>query len=257
MESIIKDISLADFGRKECELAEVEMPGLMSCRQEFGPQKILKGSRVMGSLHMTIQTAVLIETMKELGADLRWCSCNIYSTQDHAAAAMVQANSAVVFAWKGENAQEYWDCTFRAMQWPNGQGPNIIIDDGGDATMMLLEGLKWETKFKATGELPDLSIYHTEDEVELFKLISQAIQKDSSTFTRLTSELKGVSEETTTGVARLYQLDLKGELICPFINVNDSVTKSKFDNIYGFIFFIYIYIYTYIFFFYSTVKIFL
>lgn len=187
----------------------------------------------MGSLHMTIQTAVLIETLAELGADVRWCSCNIYSTQDQAAAAVVKKNTANVFAWKGETLEEYWDLTMSAITWPDGYGPHQIVDDGGDATILLIEGLKWEKIYKATGQLPVIESHFGPDEILLYKLISQVVQNEPDKFTKLTANLKGISEETTTGVHRLYELEKKNLLQCPCININDSVTKTKFDNIYG------------------------
>ena len=233
-ESKVADISLADWGRKEITLAEVEMPGLMYCREEYGVTKPLKDARISGSLHMTIQTAVLIETLKACGASsVRWCSCNIFSTQDHAAAAIAKAGTATVFAWKGESLREYWECTLKALTFPDGEGPSLIVDDGGDATLFLLEGLKWERTFEKTQHLPKSDSTHSEDEQELLKMIKECLEKDPKVFTKLTKHLKGVSEETTTGVMRLYQLEAKGQLKFPAINVNDSVTKSKFDNIYG------------------------
>lgn len=230
--SKIADISLASWGRKELELAEVEMPGLMAIREEFGPSKPLQGARISGSLHMTIQTACLIETLYTLGAKVRWCSCNIFSTQDHAASAIVEAKTADVFAWKGETLQEYWELTNECLNW-NGEGPDMIVDDGGDATLYLIYGLEAEKKFKETEQLVEPVRGGSEDEYWLFKTININLQKDKNYFSKLTKNLKGVSEETTTGVARLYKLEKEGRLICPFINVNDSVTKSKFDNIYG------------------------
>ena len=212
MESKIKDISLHETGRQEICLAEVEMPGLMSCREEFGPSQTLKGARIMGSLHMTIQTAVLIETLADLGADVRWCSCNIYSTQDQAAAAVVKKNTAKVFAWKGETLEEYWDLTMSAITWPDGYGPHQIVDDGGDATILLIEGLKWEKIYKATGQLPVIESHFGPDEILLYKLISQVVQNEPDKFTKLTANLKGISEETTTGVHRLYELEKKNML---------------------------------------------
>jgi len=182
---------------------------------------------------MTIQTAALIETLHALGAKIRWCSCNIFSTQDHAASAIVKAGTAAVFAWKGENLKEYWECTLDALTWENGEGPDQIVDDGGDATVFLLYGLEAEKKFKETNTLPEVDRSMSEDEYELFSLIRECLQKDKDIFTRLTKNLKGVSEETTTGVARLYKLEKENRIICPCINVNDSVTKAKFDNIYG------------------------
>lgn len=223
----IKDINLADFGRKEIKLAETEMPGLMTLRARYGKDKPLKGAKIMGSLHMTIQTAVLIETLVELGADVRWASCNIYSTQDHAASAIAAAG-VPVFAWKGETLAEYWWCTEQALIWPDGSGPDLIVDDGGDATMMIHIGVKAEK---------DASILNKtnlpEDEQELFNALKKSLTVDNQRWTKIAKAIKGVSEETTTGVHRLYQMMEKGELLFPAINVNDSVTKSKFDNLYG------------------------
>ena len=232
MESIVKDISLAEFGRKEIEIAEVEMPGLMYLREEHSSQPF-KGAKITGSLHMTIQTAVLIETLSQMGAEVRWCSCNIFSTQDHAASAIAKAGSAAVFAWKGENLVEYWDCTLKALTFSNGEGPHMIVDDGGDATMLILEGVKWEKAYATNKALPDISKCESEDETELMKLITKLLLENKGTFGKLAKNLIGISEETTTGVHRLYQLEAKNELLFPAINVNDSVTKSKFDNIYG------------------------
>jgi len=228
----VKDISLWETGRKEIELAEVEMPGLMSCREEMGPSKPLAESRIAGSLHMTIQTAVLIETLKHLGANVRWCSCNIFSTQDQAASAVAKAGTAV-FAWKGENLREYWECTLKTLTWPDGSGPTIIVDDGGDVTLMLHLGSKFEEQFEKDGSLPNPDVAECEDEIELMKLFKELIPKDPKRFRRLSKDVVGVSEETTTGVRRLYELSERRELIFAAINVNDSVTKSKFDNIYG------------------------
>jgi len=223
----VADIQLADFGRKEIELAEFEMPGLMALREKYGKQKPLKGARIMGSLHMTIQTAVLIETLVELGADVRWVSCNIYSTQDHAAAAVAVAG-VPVFAWKGESLKEYWWCTLQALNFPGGKGPTLIVDDGGDATLMCHLGFKAEK---------DASILDkpvsTEDERELVGLLKDMLKADGTFWTNRVKEIKGVSEETTTGVHRLYQMMEEKELLFPAFNVNDSVTKSKFDNLYG------------------------
>lgn len=223
----IKDINLADFGRKEIKLAETEMPGLMTLRARYRKDKPLKGAKIMGSLHMTIQTAVLIETLVELGADVRWASCNIYSTQDHAASAIAAAG-VPVFAWKGETLAEYWWCTEQALIWPDGSGPDLIVDDGGDATMMIHVGVKAEK---------DASILNKtnlpEDEQELFNSLKKSLTVDNQRWTKIAKAIKGVSEETTTGVHRLYQMMEKGELLFPAINVNDSVTKSKFDNLYG------------------------
>lgn len=223
----VRDISLADFGRKEIEIAEKEMPGLMSIREKYGKEKPLAGARIMGSLHMTIQTAVLIETLVELGADVRWASCNIFSTQDHAAAAIAAAN-VPVFAWKGETLAEYWWCTERALDFGEGKGPHLIVDDGGDATLMVHLGYKAEK---------DASVLEKEaegeDEVELQKTLKRILAETPNRWGNAVKELKGVSEETTTGVHRLYQMMERGELLFPAINVNDSVTKSKFDNTYG------------------------
>lgn len=228
----VKDITLADWGRKEIELAEVEMPGLMACREEFGAQQPLKGCKIMGSLHMTIQTAVLIETLRALGADVRWCSCNIYSTQDQAAAAIAKSGTPV-FAWKGETLEEYWECTLDAIQWPDGSGPTTIVDDGGDATMLILQGVKFEEAYEKNGTLPDPNSAHSEDEIALLKLLRRIIPENPKRIRKLREQIIGVSEETTTGVQRLYELAERRELVFPAINVNDSVTKSKFDNIYG------------------------
>jgi adenosylhomocysteinase len=223
---IVKDIGLADFGRKEIGMAEIEMPGLMAIREEYAAAQPLKGARVAGSLHMTIQTAVLIETLVALGADVRWVSCNIFSTQDHAAAA-IAASGVSVFAKKGETLEEYWDYTDRMMEWPNGQTPNMILDDGGDATMLVLTGAKAETDPSV------LNNPHSEEEEIFFALIKKRLAKDPTFYSRIKAQIRGVSEETTTGVMRLYQLQQRGELPFPAINVNDSVTKSKFDNKYG------------------------
>ncbi len=223
----VADIKLADFGRKEITIAESEMPGLMSIRKKFGPSKPLKGARVMGSLHMTIQTAVLIETLVELGADVRWASCNIFSTQDHAAAAIAKAGIPV-FAWKGETLKEYWWCTEQALSFPDGKGPQLIVDDGGDATLLIHKGFQAEN---------DASVLDVEpssvEEGVILDLLKETLEKDNQKWHRTVAEWKGVSEETTTGVHRLYHMFEKGELLVPAINVNDSVTKSKFDNLYG------------------------
>lgn len=229
------------FGRKEIELAEHEMPGLMASRKEFGPSQPLKDARITGSLHMTIQTAVLIETLIDLGADVRWASCNIFSTQDHAAAAIVAGRDSKpgipVFAWKGENLEEYWWCTLQALTFPadeNGSnGPYVIVDDGGDATLLIHEGYKAEQKYKDDGSLPDPDSTDNAEFKIVLSLIRDKLQEDDSFWTRMVPYIKGVSEETTTGVHRLYQMHEKGELLFPAINVNDSVTKSKFDNVYG------------------------
>lgn len=223
----VADIALADFGNKEIGIAEKEMPGLMALRKKYGDSKPLKGARIMGSLHMTIQTAVLIETLTELGAEVRWASCNIFSTQDHAAAA-IAAKGIPVFAWKGETLEEYWWCTAQALDFGNGMGPTIIVDDGGDATLMIHLGYEAEN---------DVSLFDkkmtTRDEAELLKALKQIRGKDPLRWHRVSKEIKGVSEETTTGVHRLYQMQKEGKLLFPAINVNDSVTKSKFDNLYG------------------------
>jgi adenosylhomocysteinase len=232
----VKDLSLADFGRKEIQLAEHEMPGLMALREEYGGKRPLAGARITGSLHMTIQTAVLIETLVDLGAEVRWASCNIFSTQDHAAAAIAVGREGTaenpagvpVFAWKGENLEEYWWCTERALTWPDG-GPNMLLDDGGDATMMVLKGAEYEK----AGAVPKPDANAGPDWAELLKILAKSIEADKSKWTKVSAEIKGVSEETTTGVHRLYQMVERGELPFPAMNVNDSVTKSKFDNLYG------------------------
>merc|ERR1712232_752204 len=229
----VADMSLADFGRKELELAEHEMPGLMASRTEFGPAQPLAGVRVMGSLHMTIQTGVLIETLSALGADVRWCSCNIFSTQDHAASGCVRAGTANIFAWKGETLEEYWWCTDKALTWPDGEGPDQIVDDGGDATLLLHEGKKFETAYAKDKSLPDPATTDNAEFKCVLATIKTSILKDAKRFTNLVDRMIGVSEETTTGVHRLIQMANKGELLFPAINVNDCVTKSKFDNVYG------------------------
>jgi len=223
----IKDIGLAEFGRKEIEIAEKEMPGLMATRRKYGKENPLQGKRITGSLHMTIQTAVLIETLKELGADVRWCSCNIFSTQDHAAAAIAETGTPV-FAWKGESLAEYWNCTYRALTWPDGTGPNMVVDDGGDATLMIHQGYAGEND-------PSILDAETEgeDAAELNKLLKRVLAENSEKWHSVAEDWEGVSEETTTGVHRLYQMMEEGTLLVPAINVNDSVTKSKFDNLYG------------------------
>ncbi|MEL7588866.1 MAG: adenosylhomocysteinase [Prolixibacteraceae bacterium] len=223
----VADLSLAAFGRKEIEIAEMEMPGLMSIRKKYASEKPLRNARIMGSLHMTIQTAVLIETLVELGAQVRWASCNIFSTQDHAAAAIAAAG-VPVFAWKGENLEEYWWCTDRALDFGNGLGPNLIVDDGGDATLMVHLGLAAE-KDPAVLDTPSEGI----DEVELKKMLKVILSTEPGRWAKVAKDIKGVSEETTTGVHRLYQMKEEGKLLFPAINVNDSVTKSKFDNLYG------------------------
>lgn len=223
----VADINLADFGRKEIEIAEKEMPGLMALRTKYGKEKPLNGVRIMGSLHMTIQTAVLIETLVALGANVRWASCNIFSTQDHAAAA-IAASGVPVFAWKGENLEEYWWCTSQALSFPNGKGPQLIVDDGGDATLMVHKGFAAENNPSILDSTPSST-----EEAIILKTLKEIIKEDNTKWHRTLEELKGVSEETTTGVHRLYQMMEKGELLIPAINVNDSVTKSKFDNLYG------------------------
>jgi len=233
----VKDLSLAAFGRKEIDLAEVEMPGLMALRAEYGDSQPLAGARITGSLHMTIQTAVLIETLTALGAAVRWCSCNIFSTQDHAAAAVAigphgtpdDPKGVPVFAWKGETLDEYWDCTVQALRWPDADGPNLILDDGGDATLFVHKG----TEYEAAGLVPE----PTEDDSDEWKvvlgLLQRSLSEDPKRWTGIGQGIRGVSEETTTGVLRLYQMKQAGQLLFPAINVNDSVTKSKFDNLYG------------------------
>ena len=223
----VADLSLADFGRKEITLAEQEMPGLMALRAKYGKSKPLQGARIMGSLHMTIQTAVLIETLVELGAEVRWCSCNIYSTQDHAAAAIAAAG-VPVFAWKGETLEEYWWCTLQALTFEGHKGPNVIVDDGGDATLMIHAGADAEDD-PATLDRPT----EGEDERELLVMLRRVLAEDPGMWHRMIPEIRGVSEETTTGVHRLYQMMEEGRLRFPAFNVNDSVTKSKFDNLYG------------------------
>lgn len=223
----VADMSLAPWGRREIEIAESEMPGLMSLRAKYGAEKPLKGARIMGSLHMTIQTAVLIETLVELGADVRWCSCNIFSTQDHAAAAIAQTG-VPVFAWKGETLQEYWWCTLQALSFPGGKGPHLIVDDGGDATLLIHKGFKAEDDASTLNYTPS-SI----EEGVILDTLRQALKDEPMKWHNLVKDWKGVSEETTTGVHRLYQMMQNGELLIPAINVNDSVTKSKFDNLYG------------------------
>merc|ERR1719281_1554118 len=230
---MVKDMSLAEFGRKELTLAEHEMPGLMETRKEFAKEQPLKGVEVSGSLHMTIQTAVLIETLQSLGATVRWASCNIFSTQDHAAAAIAKAQTASVFAWKGETLDEYWWCTEQMLTWPNGKGPQMIVDDGGDATMLIHEGVKAEKAFEKDGTLPDPNSTTNAEFKCVLNVIKNSIGKDPKKWTNIAAQVRGVSEETTTGVHRLKQMAEKGELLFPAINVNDCVTKSKFDNVYG------------------------
>lgn len=229
----VKNIDLHEWGRKEIDLAEKEMPGLMACREKYGSEQPLKGTRISGSLHMTIQTAVLIETLESLGASVRWCSCNIYSTQDHAAAAIAKEGKCGVFAWKEMSQDEYWECTLNALIFDDGLGPTSIVDDGGDMTMILIEGMKAEKEYASSKTLPDWKSKGSEDEIALFKAISNSINEDPKRFHKLSENVIGISEETTTGVLRLNQLSEKNELPFVAINVNDSVTKSKFDNIYG------------------------
>ena len=233
----VADLSLAEFGRDEIRLAEHEMPGLMATRAEFGDSKPLTGARIMGSLHMTVQTAVLIETLVALGAEVRWVSCNIFSTQDHAAAAVVvgpdgtvdDPRGVPVFAWKGETLEEYWWCTEQALTWPGAEGPNMILDDGGDATMLVHKG----AEFERAGAVPDPSTADSEEFEVVLRLLQESLGKDSTKWTEIAKRIKGVTEETTTGVLRLYEMQRDGSLSFPAINVNDSVTKSKFDNKYG------------------------
>jgi len=227
----VADLGQADFGRKEIILAEHEMPGLMAIREEYAAKRPLAGARISGSLHMTIQTAVLIETLVELGADVRWCSCNIFSTQDHAAAAIARSG-VPVFAWKGETLEDYWRCTLQALSFPDG-GPNLIVDDGGDATLLIHMGFDAENEFARSGKLPDPSKAENEELEIILKLIRSELKNDPQRWHRVAKGVIGVSEETTTGVHRLYQRQEAGTLLFPAINVNDSVTKSKFDNLYG------------------------
>jgi adenosylhomocysteinase len=237
MDYRVADLALAEFGRKEITLAEHEMPGLMAMRSEYAATAPLAGARVTGSLHMTVQTAVLIETLVALGAEVRWASCNIFSTQDHAAAAVVvgphgtvDAPAGVpVFAWKGETLEEYWECTKQALTWPDHSGPNMLLDDGGDATLLVHKGVE----FEKAGSVPDPSTADSEEYAVVLRLLSDSLADDPSRWTAIANEIKGVTEETTTGVHRLYQMHERGELLFPAINVNDSVTKSKFDNKYG------------------------
>ena len=227
MDYKVADISLAEWGRKEIEISEKEMPGLMALRAKYGKEKPLKGAKIMGSLHMTIQTAVLIETLVELGADVRWCSCNIFSTQDHAAAAIAQSG-VPVFAWKGETMEEYWWCTNQALSFPNGEGPDLIVDDGGDATLLIHKGYAAENNPALLDKTPESA-----EEGIILQTLKAVQAEDNQKWHNILKRLKGVSEETTTGVHRLYQMMERGELLIPAINVNDSVTKSKFDNLYG------------------------
>jgi adenosylhomocysteinase len=226
-EYVVKDIGLADWGRKELTIAEIEMPGLMATREEYGPKKALKGARIAGSLHMTIQTGVLIETLTALGADVRWASCNIYSTQDHAAAA-IAANGVPVFAIKGESLVDYWEYTHKIFEWGDGGTPNMILDDGGDATLLIHLGVRAEA-----GDTKFLDGATNEEEEVLFAAIKKRLKEKKGFYTKCAESIRGVTEETTTGVHRLYEMQKKGTLLWPAINVNDSVTKSKFDNLYG------------------------
>ena len=227
MDYKVRDITLADFGRKEIDIAQEEMPGLMATRAKYGPEQPLKGIKISGSLHMTIQTAVLIETLKALGADVRWASCNIFSTQDHAAAA-IAAGGTPVFAWKGETLEEYWECTYQALTWPDGSGPQQIVDDGGDATLLIHRGVAAEDDASILDEPT------TNEELKIInKLLKRELARDPQHWHKVAAAVTGVSEETTTGVHRLIQMSRNNELLFPAINVNDSVTKSKFDNIYG------------------------
>jgi adenosylhomocysteinase len=227
MDYKVKDMSLAEFGMKDIEISEQEMPGLMSLREKYGKQKPLKGAKISGSLHMTIQTAVLIETLVELGADVRWASCNIFSTQDHAASA-IASKGIPVFAWKGETLEEYWDCTEKALIFPDGSGPDLIVDDGGDATLLIHKGVEIEKDPSKLDEKTD------NKELQIvMDLLKRTYKKNPTQWTNIAKKIKGVSEETTTGVHRLYQMMKEGKLLFPAINVNDSVTKSKFDNLYG------------------------
>ena len=224
---LVADISQADFGRREIEIAEKEMPGLMATREKYGPEQPLKGIKIMGSLHMTVQTAVLIETLTALGADVRWCSCNIFSTQDHAAAA-IAATGVPVFAWKGETLEEYWDCTFKALTWPDGSGPDQIVDDGGDATLLIHKGVELEKGSDWVNKDSE-----SEEEQVIKNLLKKVHSERDGHWTKVAESVVGVSEETTTGVHRLLQMEEQGELLFQAINVNDSVTKSKFDNVFG------------------------
>ena len=223
----VRDIQLADFGRKEIDIAEKEMPGLMATREKYGHEKPLEGVKIMGSLHMTVQTAVLIETLVDLGADVRWCSCNIFSTQDHAAAA-IAASGVPVFAWKGETLEEYWDCTLKALTWPDGSGPEQIVDDGGDATLLIHKGVELENGSNWVNTKSD------SEEEQVIKNLLKSVQSEKPIhWSKVAEAVVGVSEETTTGVHRLLEMEERGELLFQAINVNDSVTKSKFDNVYG------------------------
>merc|ERR1711943_151515 len=232
-DSKVKDMGLAEFGRKELTLAEHEMPGLMETRKEHGPKQPFKGLNINGSLHMTIQTGVLIETLAAMGAKVRWCSCNIFSTQDHAAAAIAKAGTSTVFAWKGETLPEYWWCTEQMMTVPGEDGCDQLVDDGGDATLLIHKGREFEIKFEKDGSLPDPESTSNPEFKCVLQTIKDSIQVDKTKWTRMAAKCRGVSEETTTGVHRLKEMAAKGELLFPAINVNDCVTKSKFDNVYG------------------------
>jgi len=228
----VKDMKLADFGRKELDLAEVEMPGLMACREEWGSSKPLAGAKITGSLHMTIQTAVLIETLAALGAEVRWCSCNIFSTQDHAAAAVAKAG-VPVFAWKAETLKEYWWCTYQALKWSKADGPDMLVDDGGDATLLIHEGVKAEAAFKSDGTVPEPEKADNPEFKEILTVLRDQLKIDPQYWTKMSNVCFGVSEETTTGIHRLVAMSNSRTLLMKAINVNDSVTKSKFDNVYG------------------------
>merc|ERR1711990_1022429 len=233
-DSKVKDMSLAEFGRKELDIAEIEMPGLMNTRKEFGPSKPLKGVRIMGSLHMTIQTAVLIETLYELGADIRWCSCNIFSTQDHAAAAVVAKKTSKVFAWKGETLEEYWWCTLQALTWPSGEGPQMIVDDGGDATLLIHEGVKREAEFAKTGAVPDPASTDNEEFKCVLTIIRDTLKTDPQKWTKMAQNCVGVSEETTTGVHRLYEMEKSGSLPVGIMRATDVMLAGKHAVICGY-----------------------
>ncbi|CDJ37737.1 adenosylhomocysteinase, putative [Eimeria tenella] len=231
--SKVKDLTLAAFGRKEIRLAEAEMPGLMALREELGPRKPLQGVRITGSLHMTVQTAVLIETLTHLGATVRWCSCNIFSTQDHAAAAIAAEGSATVFAWKGETVEEYWWCSEQALTWPDCAGPDLLVDDGGDITMLIHEGVHAEEVYESSGVLPEVSAAADEEAAAVQQLLRRSVAAAPRKWRQLAAGVRGVSEETTTGVLRLLRRAAANLLLFPAMNVNDCVTKSKFDNVYG------------------------